>query len=467
MTEEQWKSVWKLYESCKSMPREQLAAFLNIAAEDREIRDEVLAMLDKTPDAAAEAAGQRIGRYVVTARLGQGGMGEVLAARDPELDRTVAVKLLNAAAPETASVADRFIREAKAASALNHPNIVTIYEIVHTGPKLAIVMELVDGMPLRDLCGSPLPMDRVLHIGEQIARALSAAHARGIVHCDIKPENLMMRQDGLVKVLDFGLAQDLSANTSASVLPAGTLRYMSPEQSRGERASAAGDIFSTGIVLYELATGVHPFESGSIFGLLKTLNETAPRPPSSRNAFVPPQFDALILRMLAKDPAARPTAAEVARVLESRFRNPTIELSPLPDVKPVPESAGHRRWWIAAAAVLAIAAGAILWNRSGGSDIAFEPLPLTTLAGSEEAPSFSPDGSQVAFRGNQHKSWDVYVKLIGGGPPLRLTSDTGTHWYPAWSPDGNWIAFTARHDDGRNGVFLMPALGGPERLLAE
>src|SRR5205823_10298002 len=137
-------------------------------------------------------------------------------------------------------------------SALNHPNIITIYEVIHATSRLAIVMELVDGMALRQLCGSPLPLDRVLHMGEQIARALAAAHARGIVHCDIKPENLMVRQDGFVKVLDFGLARDLSSTISSSVAAAGTLRYMSPEQSRGEVPSSASDIFSLGLVLYEL-----------------------------------------------------------------------------------------------------------------------------------------------------------------------------------------------------------------------
>ena len=167
---------------------------------------------------------------------------------------------------------------------------------------LAIVMELVDGMSLRQLCGSPLPVDRVLHLGEQVARALGAAHARGIVHCDIKPENLMVRQDGFVKVLDFGLAQDLSSIASSSILPAGTLRYMSPEQSRGEAPLAASDVFSLGIVLYEISTGAHPFESGSLFDGLKALNETAPRPPSSRNAFVPPHLDALILQNVGEGP---------------------------------------------------------------------------------------------------------------------------------------------------------------------
>ena len=491
MTDQQWQAAWKLYQSCSSISPQQLQSFLKDATADAHVRDAVLSMLDRTENVESmDRIGQRIGRYVLTGRLGQGGMGEVYAARDSELGRSVAVKLVIPSAGGKSAPVDRFIHEAKAASALNHPNIVTIYEVVHAESRLAIVMELVDGMSLRQLCGSPLPVDRTLHIGEQIARALAAAHARGIIHCDIKPENLMVRPDGFVKVLDFGLAQDLSSAGSTSILPAGTLRYMSPEQSRGEAASPASDVFCLGIVLYELAAGVHPFESGSIFDTLKALNEAAPRPLSSWNAFVPPTLDALVLAMLAQDPSQRPAAADVARILESRFTN--ANLTPLPErmgggpvlVKRPPAVANSaavanqrakRRWWIGVAAmVVALAASSLVirnrpawWALAGGQEIAFEATPLTTFPGSEEGPSFSPDGSQVAFRGNQSKQWDVYVKLIGGGPPLRLTSDVGTHWYPAWSPDGKWIAFTARHDNGRNGLFLMPALGGPERLLAE
>lgn len=484
MTPQQWQTAWRLYQSCVNISPNNLQAFLRSATGDAEVRDAILNLLDRTRAVESlDRIGRRIGRYVLTGRLGAGGMGEVYAAQDSELGRPVAVKLVGRPEAGESSPVARFIQEAKAASALNHPNIVTIYEVIHADSRLAIVMELVDGMSLRELCGSPLPVDRVLHIGQQIARALAAAHARGIVHCDIKPENLMLRPDGFVKVLDFGLAQDLSSNASTSMVPAGTLRYMSPEQSRGEPASPASDVFCLGIVLYELTSGSHPFERGSIFDTLKALNEAEPLRPSSRNAFVPPQHDALLLRMLAKDPSQRPAMSEVARMLASHFSNQPSGLAFPPNADSIspgkpPASvaskaaarAAGKRWWIGVAALmlLALAGGVSWWAFTGRRDIAFEPIPLTTLQGSEEAPSFSPDGSQVAYRGNQHKQWDIYVKVIGGGgPPLRLTSDGGVHWYPAWSTDGKWMAFTARHDDGRNGLFLMPALGGPERLLAE
>ena len=235
--------------------------------------------------------------------------------------------------------------------------------------------------------------------------------------------------------------------------------------------------------MYELASGTHPFESGSIFDTLKALNEEDPRPLSSWNSFVPPQLEALILGMLAKERSQRPAAADVARMLESHFPNQTAGLARAANTNPIPAPArmgkapvlvaheGTKWRWplgVAALAVFAVGGSVAWWVRSGAQAIAFEPIPLTTLQGSEEGPSFSPDGSQFVFRGNQNKQWDIYLKLIGGGgPPLRLTSDAGEHWYPAWSRDGRWIAFTARHDDGRSGLFVMPALGGPERLVAD
>ena len=250
MTDEQWRRVWELYQSCASVSPDQLERELS-RIDDDGVRQAVAAMLNRTTSVESlDRIGQKVGRYVLTANLGKGGMGEVYAARDADLGRNVAVKLLPHVRTGESSPVARFLHEAKAASALNHPNIVTIYEVIHSDSHFAIAMELVDGISLRELCGSPMPVDRVLHLGGQIARALAAAHTRGIVHCDVKPENLMVRQDGIVKVLDFGLAQDVMSRSSTSALPAGTLRYMSPEYSRGEPVSVANDIFCLGLVLY-------------------------------------------------------------------------------------------------------------------------------------------------------------------------------------------------------------------------
>lgn len=489
MTDEQWQIVWKLYQSGSSFPPEQIHSFLKATTSDVEVRDAVLAMFDGSEKfESLDRIGQKIGRYVLTGRLGEGGMGEIYAARDSELGRFVAVKFLAQSAIQTSSV-DRFIHEAKAASALNHPNIVTIYEVIHTTSRLAIVMELVDGMSLRQLCGSPVPVDRVLHMGGQIARALGAAHARGIVHCDIKPENLMVRQDGFVKVLDFGLAQDLSSMASSSILPAGTLRYMSPEQSRGGAASPASDVFSLGIVLYELSTGVHPFESGSLFDGLKALNEAAPRPPSSRNAFVPPQLDTLILRMLTKDANHRPSAVEVARVLESRFQNQGVGLSVTGNENSIPAPAGRgpdppidrsrltpnrlNRMMLAIVVIL-MTVGIVAWftlrKELPRRTADLEARPLTAQSGWERSPAFSPDGQMIAFTWTETKKQraQIFVKRFADDNPVQITDpkESGNIGSLSWSPDGKRIAFKRLYG-GSGAICTIPSSGGEETRLLD
>jgi Tol biopolymer transport system component len=467
VTDEQWKSAWKVFQSGGSLPPEQISAFLNSASGDPEVREAVQAMFDGgKPVESLDRLGQRIGRYVLTGRLGEGGMGEVYAARDLELGRSAAVKFL------TGPPSERFIHEAQAASALNHPNIVTIYEVIHTASKLAIAMELVDGRPLRSFCGSPLPVDKVLHLGEQVARALGAAHARGIIHCDIKPENLMVREDGFVKILDFGLARDLGAITSTSVVPAGTLRYMSPEQSRGESPTPASDVFSLGLVLYELAAGTHPFDSGSIFDSLTALNRTEPRAPSAFNAFVTASLDTLILRMLAKDPSLRPQAAEAARMLGAGIGREPVRL-------PVEEQLERRRdrevgavragstakamrrpwqtlkhvWLPWMLAVLACAAAGALamanWLRPKPTvpvAVRFSvPWPegateSVSPASTQAAPS--PDGRNLALIAAADGKTALWIRPMNSSSAHRLENTEGAH-YPFWSPDSQFVAYFA------------------------
>jgi tetratricopeptide (TPR) repeat protein len=267
--------------------------------------------------------GQTIAHYQILDKLGEGGMGVVYKARDTHLDRFVAIKVLP---PE--KVADperkrRFGQEAKAASALNHPNIITIHDISESEAGQFIVMELIEGRTLRALAGSSL--QPVCQIGSQAARALAAAHAAGIVHRDIKPENIMVRDDGFVKVLDFGLARVLptprpaeetqTAPITGPGMLLGTVRYMSPEQGRGEATSSATDVFSLGIVLYELAAARHPFAADSQLGTLNAILSQPVLPPSRLKPEIAPAFEALVLRMLEKDPRLRPTAAEVESAL--------------------------------------------------------------------------------------------------------------------------------------------------------
>ena len=266
--------------------------------------------------------GKTISHYRVLDKLGEWGMGEVYRAQDSRLDRPVALKFLSAKQVDDAA-AKRFFREARAASALNHPNIITIYDIGEAEAGRFIAMELVEGCTLRVV--ADLSLEELYRIAAQVAKALRAAHATGIVHRDIKPENIMVREDGYVKVLDFGLARmapvgiDESETATTRVTAAGTilgtLRYMSPEQARGESVSAPSDIFSLGIVLYELATGRHPFAAASPIGVLQAIMAEVPIPPSRLRPEIPATLERLILQMLEKDARLRPTAAAVQTAL--------------------------------------------------------------------------------------------------------------------------------------------------------
>lgn len=262
-----------------------------------------------------------IGPYEVVQKLGEGGMGAVFKARDPKLDRYVALKTIAAAMATDLSRKRRFTQEAKAASALNHPNIITIYEIAEWENAPYITMEFIEGQTLRELAGQPVDLVTLLPILRQLAEAIAVAHAAGIVHRDIKPENVMLRPDGYVKVLDFGLAR-LSASNDAQSETAtgtgtvmGTARYMSPEQARGEATDAPSDVFSMGIVFYELISGAHPFYSGPAPATIAAILLQDAIMPSRLNPEIPASLEALVLRMLSKEVILRPNAAEIQDAL--------------------------------------------------------------------------------------------------------------------------------------------------------
>jgi predicted ATPase/tRNA A-37 threonylcarbamoyl transferase component Bud32 len=282
-----------------------------------------------------------VGPYELLGPLAEGGMGTIYRARDPRLGRLVALKFLNEKLTRDPDAVERFLREARAASALNHPNIVTIYE---TGEdrdgRRFIAMELVAGATLRSITAT-WSVERFVEVAGQIARALAAAHATGIVHRDIKPENIMVRDDGLVKVVDFGLARLSPLAQSESILTTaptdaqtlvGTPRYMSPEQVRAERVSPASDIFSFGVVLYEWATGRHPFAGDTLIEVLQAIATAEPPTPSRLKPEVPAALDALILEMLRKDPAGRPTAVAIVERLAGLLASPLLAADQAPTV---------------------------------------------------------------------------------------------------------------------------------------
>jgi serine/threonine protein kinase/predicted ATPase/GTPase SAR1 family protein len=268
--------------------------------------------------------GSTFGVYEIRALLGAGGMGEVYRAFDPRLGREIALKVIRRLVVGDESALDRLLREATLASALNHPNIVTIYETGVVGSDRYIAMELVDGATLRQLAAQGLPLARIVGIARQVSEALAVAHAAQIIHRDIKPDNVMVRPDGYVKLLDFGLARvqpdpfgtgstfagHTAAQTEAGLI-LGTIGYMAPEQARGEPVTAEADVFSLGVLLYELVTGRHPFMASSQLGTLHALLWETPEPPALLNHDLPRALDQLILEALQKDQRLRPGASEV------------------------------------------------------------------------------------------------------------------------------------------------------------
>jgi eukaryotic-like serine/threonine-protein kinase len=452
MTSDKWRTTWDLYSSARELPPAERDDFLSSASTDPEVLQEVSLLLNQPDEEPPEAeqnhtallASFGMGRYTVIGYLGKGGMSEVYSAQDQQLGRTVALKFLLPGTIGSRS-AERVMREAKTLSALNHPNIVTVYEVIQSPSGLAMVMELVEGTALRSLCGDPLPEEHAVRFGLQIAQALAAAHAHDIVHHDIKPENILVRPDGYIKVVDFGLARQFSPNdaTSAYGLTVGTLRYMSPEQVQGKPISSASDIFSLGLVLYELTAGEHPFASDSS---VQTAYSIATKPfalPVNRptNQLTTPRLEKLIVAMLVKDPTGRPSALTVAKELDE-----ILLLSGSVALRRT--SNGKRRLSLAGLVACLLGVSVVEWlahNRRDApvfSDLKIQPL--TSQAGWGNAPALSPDGQSIAFTWADKLDGvrNIYIQGLSQDDPVKLTNNSnGLIGYPAWSPNGKHIAF--------------------------
>jgi eukaryotic-like serine/threonine-protein kinase len=400
--------------------------------------------------------GQTLDRYRIEAKLGEGGMGVVYKGFDTHLDRVVAIKVLAANRVSDPDRKQRFIQEAKAASSLNHPNIVTVHDVRSDLGVDFIVMEYAEGQTLDQIiAGRSLGFSQSLRYGVQIADALARAHEAGIVHRDLKPSNVIVTADGRLKVLDFGLAKliepaDRAAEGLTHTSPltdagmvVGTAAYMSPEQAEGRKIDGRSDIFSFGAVLYEMVTGRRAFTGASNLSVLaKILNEDPP-PPRSLAASIPMEVERAILRCLRKEPARRyQTMADLKVALEDLVADSTAAQPALTS----PVRFSRRRLWEGFALIAVIAGAFIAWQLSRTRVPTAPPLrgiPLTALPGGVRSPSFSPDGNHVAFTwtGPKQDNVDVYVQQVGVGAPLRLTTDAGNDYSPAWSPDGRAIAF--------------------------
>lgn len=452
MTTEYWRLVWQLCERARLLPEAERAGFVRAQAPDAETAREVLSLLAQPEGsvlpswgssgsgsegvrATGELAGTRVGRYAVGELIGWGASGEVYKAFDAELERLVAIKFLRCSEADAGWRAEGFLREARAASALNHPGIVTIHEVMQSEAGLAIVMELVEGQPFRKLCGKRNEIGDVARWGAQVAGALAAAHGARIIHRDIKPENLVLRPDGLTKVLDFGLAQRGVIGEGAKAQLVGTLRYMSPEQAGQREVQAASDVFSLGLVLYELLVGRPAYPMGNFEQTLEAVRTGEVDPLTRSRRDLPKALERLVAEMLLREPGMRPSADEVAKRLEAIG---------------APQEQWRGWWWVAAGLALPVMAGA-LWfasKRDGGTVAPIGPLtpvPLTASLGFDSWPDISPDGSLIAY--GWGKSPDAYTHLFlkdlnQDAPILLLESPAGTRiGHPRWSPDGKRIYY--------------------------
>ena len=432
----------------------------------------------------------RLGPYAVIAPLGAGGMGEVYRARDTRLGREVAIKVLPAERMADEGRRRRFVEEARAASALNHPNIVTIHEIESAEGIDFIVMELVAGQTLDGLIPRQgMGVSEALRVSIPITEALAHAHAHGIVHRDLKPANVIVTRDGVVKVLDFGLAKLVrdepddpgetltTATGSGLTRPGaitGTAAYMSPEQATGGKVDARTDIFSFGALLYEMVTGQRAFAGKTVSDTLQAVVRDQPPPPRERVPAIPEALERLIQLCLRKEPDRRFQHMSDVKVQLIDVKEAADSGSAVSAVQPI---ARTRRWLrraaLGAAAILLLAVASLAVQRLWRPQL---PVPTVVQLTSERlvwAGSFSPDGTQVVFQslGERVDNSDLWLKIVGQVEARQLTTDPAADLAPAWSPDGTRIAFT-RSGSATPGapvgtIHLVSPMGGPARRLSE
>jgi Tol biopolymer transport system component len=440
--------------------------------------------------------GQTVSHYRIIEKLGSGGMGVVYKAEDTQLGRNVALKFLPEELAQDRKFLERFRREARAASALNHPNICTIHAIEEQEGRLFIAMECLEGQTLRQrLAAQALKTEEILELGIQIADGLEAAHAKGIVHRDIKPANIFVTTRGQAKILDFGLAQAAAPSWGAAGggqkpvletaaaesltsmgMAVGTMEYMSPEQVRAEELDARTDLFSFGVVLYEMATGRRAFAGDSPGTILAAILHEAPTPPLSLRPDLPPRLEEIINKALEKDRDVRYQHASEMRADLKRLRRDTESglitgrLKSAGEESAVPAARFRRVPLLLGMGVVAIVlllAGLFVYRFQQTRVAApSEWVQLTNFTDSATSPALSPDGRMLAFiRGPDtfFGPGEIHVKMLPQGEPVQLTHDGLAKMGPVFSPDGSRIAYTVAPPFD---TWEVPVLGGePRRLL--
>ena len=440
------------------------------------------------------ASGTKLGRYEIRSKLGEGGMGEVYLAHDIKLDRKVALKTLPERLLTDEQAKRRFIHEAKAASALNNVHIVTIYDIVPENSRELIVMEYVEGETLRHMLSvRKLDLKKALEFIEQVANGLAAAHQAGIVHRDIKPENVIVSTNGVAKILDFGLAkltqrqataladsqlttaqhQNVIANVNTvpgTVL--GTVGYMSPEQAEGKDLDHRTDIFSLGVVLYEVLTGKRPFEGKSAIDTLHSIINKQPVAVSELNPQVPFELSEILDRTLSKD---RNERYQHVGDFELDLRRLRRALETKPSVKAQGQISRKRPilvWSIVGVGVLLSLALAAWIGRSsvrstsaGWSTAHTIATQLTNYGGKENHAALSPDGKSFVFVSSHGGAPDIWLRQIAGGEPVRLTNDAAEERDVIYAANGETVFFTRTDKSSGPSIWRIGVLGGQARLI--
>jgi eukaryotic-like serine/threonine-protein kinase len=441
----------------------------------------------------ALSSGARLGPYEILAAVGAGGMGEVYKARDTRLDRTVAIKVLSPEVSADPERGARFEREAKIIAGLNHPHICALYDVGEHDGSTFLVMEFLDGQTLaQHLRRGALPLGEVLQYGVQIADALARAHRQGIIHRDLKPGNIMLTRSG-AKLLDFGVAK-LKAEGDRESAEAttttrhethdghvvGTSGYMSPEQAQALPVDHRSDIFSLGIVLYEMCTGTRPFTGATRTAVLSSIVKDTPTPVQALNRDLPIELWRAIRRCLQKDPEERYQSAADLRsdLAELRAESTSGERMVSPAAQR-PRRLG--RWLVFASVMIGlIAVVTTLWlprsgrmssSGSGGvippptpsSPAAIVPTRVTAAPGWETQPVLSADGLFLAYTSNESGNSDIWVAGVGGGNAVNVSNNPATDEKPTWFPDSS-VAF-ASDRGGQWNVWKAPPLGGGASLL--
>jgi eukaryotic-like serine/threonine-protein kinase len=543
MTPARWQQVKVIFQSALEREPQERALFLAQACVgDPQLKSEVEALISSHEKAgsgqpggsprtvvmevaeqmlagqgAAYAVGQKVGHYELVKQIGAGGMGEVYLAQDSRLARKVALKLLPAHVGLDRQRLERFKQEARAASALNHPNILTIYEIGEEAGRPFIATEFIEGETLRDrLAQARLSINEALDIVVQVATGLNAAHEAGIVHRDIKPENIMLRRDGYAKILDFGLAKLIKPHTDGAEssiqvktdegVVMGTPRYMSPEQARGLKVDIRTDIFSLGAVLYEMLTGRTAFEGATPGDVIVSILDREPAPVARYVADIPAELDEAVRKALRKEREERyQTAKDLLTDLKAIKHRLEFEAELERSAQPRKESrspvAGGTRQAVRTAdvetrtttrtesaitgikrhqrnavvisgAIIVLAVAWYLVSRfRSGNEVALTPknvsfAQLTDQPGPEYFSSLSPDGKSLVYASYASGNWDIYFQRVGGKTAINLTKDSAADdTQPAFSPDGERIAFRSEREGG--GIFVMGATGESVKRLTD